>query len=1596
MEKSNRGKRVTAWMLVIALVMTAVFHPDINVRAASAKHIKSVTLKVGSRKVNRKTYKLEEGRKITLKVSASPAKAKKKVEFKSQKTVIATVSRKGRVTAKSTGTSKITVTVTGKDGKKVRAWVKLKVTKAAKPSAVQEITTQAGTTQQDPSARPGESTRQGTTERSGGNAQQGTTERSSGNAQQGTTERPGGNTQQATDKPSEGDTQHSDEEAHAGTTERQTATESSSEAPGQDGIEIRADQKELYVGMSEKLTAVFTAEGSDDAITWESGDPGIAMVDGKGIVTGRKAGKVIITAATGDGRKGSVILTVKKIAVTGVRLEQEGKLELNAGASAPLKAVVTPANATDRTVRWSSSDEEVARVDAEGYVTAGHLDGSAVITVTTNDGELTASCTVVVTEVSEDVGDGIRAGVTNSLKGYDGMVLVGTDAELTFHVFRNGAVMKNQSVHIALEPVSGYTGYYELDNNEVDTGADGTGTVSVRLKEKYRQSFGAFLYQDTDETKLQPAYASFRLTFSAGKIKDTETVPVSFGQVVPATQYGLKHGHTAMTVDNQYDLNLKQLEAPDNCGYSIGNSENESGYLTQYVAGQQVGSKSDPSADHKVYLDAAPLLCCAAGGEEESADLFERKIGKGQSDYTVYQDEYAQDAVLVEKVPGNLQYLNLTFSAFQLSRYTRLVVRAYQPGKMEPVVYNRENGEQVLAEKIFDSTYLVENGENLYVGQEIFAATRMMDQVDLRIFVESAGQVDAGSHGGFSLTKLKGKYADENRKAYVYRRMDSAVTWEFGTVHGRQGSRLLEADQARQLVAGYYFGDHNYYVSLPNYPETGNAIIKEYDRKKNLVGYYLYPTMVQDGQNALLTDGEGLVPAYLSKVTKNAAQMLEEKDYSWKADEASGRAVIESYKEGYVPVKASVQIGETGNEITYSVYSYIQWLPIPEKTTERINDFYALAGQRLRVTAVFTDPDGAVPEVSDVNWKYYDKESSMSVSLRDVISKLGVTVHWMDEQTDRDGIAVLELSSDGALDLERITAAVTGCRVSYAVRHKAVMTDGLRLHWILPGILYRNEAGGIEVNTTDDGDILEEAQNLLLRTPGEYDTTEKWILGARIVGKTGDPSAVVKSVQGLKLAAAAEGESDVTVTELSQGVWSLSGRGKGLSTLTVSFMEPDTGTEEEPDQEKTAEELISEEGKTSEAGKASEAGKTSEEEKTSEDGKVSEDGKTSEDGEKEDDTSENTAEISTEKPAGTGGTTEKITEGTTETATSETAFSEATVSEATTSETAEALEGTTEKMTEGAAEAAETGEKETEQKEEKQVCLFEIERDGKLETHENMGEGDYVTSRIEIPMRWSVSGANLKLINHNPKFDMNNVKLNQDAVPHVYAQVLGDDLVSAVEDVDLTVNISSSEKGKIVTDNVRVDRKSSAGELIEAEGVKTDANGLYDIDLSKYVDIRSLTEEDTIAVSVYITADGKGQSQGTTVAFVKNDSYFTLIPETEESKPVEITVDPDTKEGNVILSFNGRVNASGIPEGELRRFFRVKDETGEELEAFDASLLKTDAAKVVLTVPDCQSEQLTVQIEPVMVQDGLVYYFMNRDGILYSDTQKDSKKTGSR
>lgn len=92
-----------------------------------------------------------------------------------------------------------------------------------------------------------------------------------------------------------------------------------------------------------------------------------------------------------------VTYTAETVHPTGVSVSPS-TASVEAGSTVQLTETVTPSNATDKSVSWSSSNTAVATVDSSGLVT-GVAAGSATITATTNDGGFTASCAVTVTPV---------------------------------------------------------------------------------------------------------------------------------------------------------------------------------------------------------------------------------------------------------------------------------------------------------------------------------------------------------------------------------------------------------------------------------------------------------------------------------------------------------------------------------------------------------------------------------------------------------------------------------------------------------------------------------------------------------------------------------------------------------------------------------------------------------------------------------------------------------------------------------------------------------------------------------------------------------------------------------------------------------------------------------------------------------------------------------------------------------------------------------------------------------------------------------------------------------------------------------------------
>ena len=170
------------------------------------------------------------------------------------------------------------------------------------------------------------------------------------------------------------------------------------------GITLNKTKENIEIGKTTTLTAsILPSNATNKNITWKSSDETIAKVQ-NGIVTGIKEGKAIITAITEDGNyKATCEITVKKpiqienvdVKVTGIALNKSSE-KIQVGETFNLVATVYPANATNKQVKWMSSDEAIATVSETGIIKT-IKEGTCTITVTSLDGSFSASCVLTVT-----------------------------------------------------------------------------------------------------------------------------------------------------------------------------------------------------------------------------------------------------------------------------------------------------------------------------------------------------------------------------------------------------------------------------------------------------------------------------------------------------------------------------------------------------------------------------------------------------------------------------------------------------------------------------------------------------------------------------------------------------------------------------------------------------------------------------------------------------------------------------------------------------------------------------------------------------------------------------------------------------------------------------------------------------------------------------------------------------------------------------------------------------------------------------------------------------------------------------------------------
>ena len=165
-------------------------------------------------------------------------------------------------------------------------------------------------------------------------------------------------------------------------------------------LTLNKDEVTLMVGETATLVATIIPENATRSVRWISRYSQIATINDNGVITALRSGSTTIIAHVGDNRNdASITVTVNApIGVTGVTLNRTSA-NLNIGSTEVLTATVIPANATNQNIVWTSSNPAVASVNSNGVVTAVSL-GSATITVTTIDGNFTA--TYIVTVIPEN------------------------------------------------------------------------------------------------------------------------------------------------------------------------------------------------------------------------------------------------------------------------------------------------------------------------------------------------------------------------------------------------------------------------------------------------------------------------------------------------------------------------------------------------------------------------------------------------------------------------------------------------------------------------------------------------------------------------------------------------------------------------------------------------------------------------------------------------------------------------------------------------------------------------------------------------------------------------------------------------------------------------------------------------------------------------------------------------------------------------------------------------------------------------------------------------------------------------------------------
>ena len=212
------------------------------------------------------------------------------------------------------------------------------------------------------------------------------------------------------------------------------------------GMELSAEEASVELDATLDLSAlvVFTpADATNKMVTWKSEDETVATVSAAGVVTGLKLGTTKISATSMEGNySDTLVLTVAPISVKGVKILSgtDGVMTIGTSANYAIAYEIIPANAANKNTTWESSDPETVQVQNTALI-IGHKNGTAIVTVTTEDGGHTDMLTVIVNDGTsvEDIKN--NTGLDLNAPMYD---VVGRQVDATY----KGVIIQNGNKYL--------------------------------------------------------------------------------------------------------------------------------------------------------------------------------------------------------------------------------------------------------------------------------------------------------------------------------------------------------------------------------------------------------------------------------------------------------------------------------------------------------------------------------------------------------------------------------------------------------------------------------------------------------------------------------------------------------------------------------------------------------------------------------------------------------------------------------------------------------------------------------------------------------------------------------------------------------------------------------------------------------------------------------------------------------------------------------------------------------------------------------------------------------------------------------------------